>query len=104
MVDAEDLLSCLRGGSFGRFGTLAVEVMAGVEVGLPPGRGGGMRDDRSEGSLVSELTLVKLEKDVEADALLVLLFFLAGSCGVAKVDEECVAIGEEDSEAVDMVS
>jgi hypothetical protein len=38
-----------------------------------------MREERLEGSLDMELTFVKLEKEVEAEALLLLLFFRTGS-------------------------
>lgn len=88
---AEDPLSCLRGGSFGTFGAVvgcAVELGPGVGADLPGGRGGGTREIRSDGSPVIGLTLVKLEKGVEADVVLALLFFLTGRSGGGKPAEE----------------
>lgn len=59
-------------------------------TGFPPGTGGGTREVKLGGSLVTEPTFVKLEKEVDADVVLALLFFREGNCGggTGRVEEE----------------
>lgn len=61
-----------------------------VTTGFPPGTGGGIREIKLEGSLVIEPTFVKLEKEVDAEVVLALLFFREGSCGggTGRVEDE----------------
>lgn len=91
----EELLFCLRGGSLGALasaGEWGVEAGFEIDTGLPPGRGGGIRPDKVEGSFDRTSVFVKLE---EADVLLVLLFLRSGSCGGGSVgDVAATGIGE----------
>ena len=83
----DEILPCLRGGSLGAVVLLVLvsfvalrmlcEVVAGA--GLPLGSGGGTQEVELEGSLLTDPMFVKLEKEVEAEVVLVLLFFLEGS-------------------------
>lgn len=89
MTDTDgDLLSCLRGGRVGAgalfglpSGTLRSALPHAVVAGLPPGSGGATRDVLLDGSLTFDPTLLKIEKEVDAETVLALLFFREGSCG-----------------------